>query len=389
MTLSRSVSLSFAPLLAFAGLGLFWGAIAAQVPLLKAGIGVDDGAFGLALLCGAVGALGAMYVAPLLDMRLGARAIQICAVLVALAFLFPGLAPTLPLFGLAMFFCGGSSGLLDVIMNARLSRIEAEHDTGLMSLNHAVYSFAYAGAALASGLLRDAGVAPFQVFVFVGVLMVALSFGMVTAAPVSTLDDDPAGRGGYLAVAIWTGLITMIAFMTEQSTESWSALHIERTLGGSATEGALGPTLLGLTMGIGRLAGHYATPRGREGVSILFAALVTAVGTGLVAVAPTQTLAYVGFAILGFGVSVIAPLAIALAGRSVRPRDRALAVSRTVMVGYVGFFIGPPMMGFISEATSLRGSYGVMAALMLASPLCLLALRRPARPVSPTPPQIP
>ncbi len=386
MSFARALSLSFSPLLAFGGLGLFWGAFGAQVPVLKAGIGVADGPFGVALLCGAVGALVSMYIAPKFDMGMGRGAIRYAAMLVAVAFLLPGLAPNLPLFAAAMFCCGASSGLLDVVMNARLTRIEAEHSTGLMSLNHAAYSFVYAGAAFAAGFTREAGIAPVAVFAGLGGLMLALSVGMVTAAPEDTPDDAPAG-GSYLGVAIWTGIITLVAFMTEQSTESWSALHIERTLGGGAAEGALGPALLGLTMGIGRLAGHFATPRGRERASILVAALVTALGTTLAAVAPNQAVAYLGFAILGMGVSVIAPLAIALAGQIVRPRDRALAVSRTVMIGYAGFFIGPPLMGFVSEALTLRASYGVVALLMLLSPLCLLPLRaRASAQVSPQAP---
>jgi MFS family permease len=375
MSLSASIRISQAPLLAFAGLGVFWGAFAAQVPVIKAGLGATDGAFGLALLCAAIGALLAMWVAPRFDLAVGARAMQVGAILIALAFLLPGIAPSLPVFGLAMFFCGASSGMLDVVMNARVTRLEALHSTGLMSLNHAVFSFAYAGSAFLTGWVREAGAVPGVVFACIGAGVALMSLRMVTAAPVETEDTTVSSGGGYLGVAIWTGLITLVAFQTEQSTESWSALHIERTFGGGAAEGAFGPTLLGLTMGAGRLAGHFATPRGRERISILCAALITSAGTALVATASTQTMAYLGFAILGLGVSVIAPLAIALAGQIVRPKDRALAVSRSVMVGYVGFFIGPPTMGFISEAFGLRASYGVIAALMLLSPLCLLPLR--------------
>jgi hypothetical protein len=48
----------------------------------------------------------------------------------------------------------------------------------------------------------------------------------------------------------------LVAFLVENAMEGWSALHIERTLGGGAAEGAFGPAILGLTMGIGRLSGR-------------------------------------------------------------------------------------------------------------------------------------
>jgi MFS family permease len=91
--------------------------------------------------------------------------------------------------------------------------------------------------------------------------------------------------------------------------------------------------------------------------------------------------AYLGFAILGFGVSVAAPLALALAGQMVRPRDRALAVSRVAVIGYLGFFIGPPTMGFVSEAVGLRASFGLIAVLMFSVPLLLLPLRAVSAPL--------
>lgn len=376
MSLISAIAASRAPLPAFAAVGIYWGAFAAQVPVLKAGIGADDGAFGLALLCGAAGAVTAMWLAPRFDARFGARAMQAAAAISALAFMLPAQATGVAGFAVAMFFAAGATGLLDVIMNARLSHIEARHGRGLMSLNHAGFSFAYAASAVAAGFAREAGVAPSTVFACLGLVTLALLTPM-RLAPVAPDDEDAqSARGtGFRRVVLWAGLITLAAFMTENATEAWSALHIERTLGGGAAEGALGPAVLGLTMGVGRLAGHFVTPRGREAVVIAAAGLVSALGALLAAMAPIPALAYLGFAILGLGVSVVAPLAFALVGQRVRSRDRALAISRTAVLGYFGFFIGPPVMGFVSEAFGLRASFGVIAGLMLLMPLLLLPLR--------------
>ena len=384
MSLLRALAQSRATLPAFAVVGIYWGAFAAQVPDLKAGIGAEDGAFGLALLCGATGAVTAMWLAPGLDATAGARALQLAAAAVALAFLLPALAPTVLLFALAMFLAAGATGLLDVVMNARLSQIEARHDRGLMNLNHATFSFAYAASALAAGAAREAGIAPALVFLGLGAVTCALVPLLRLAPDAPGSEDEPHPEGpGFRRVVLWAGLITLVAFMAENATEAWSALHIERTLGGRAAEGALGPTILGLTMGIGRLAGHFVTPRGRERAVILVAALVSGTGAAIAARAGDPAAAYLGFAILGFGISVIAPLALALAGRMVRARDRALAISRTTVIGYLGFFIGPPTMGFVSEALGLRASFGLIALLMICAPLLLWPLRAaPAAPAS-------
>ncbi len=385
MSVFRSIALCRAPLPAFAVVGIFWGAFAAQVPDIKSALGASDGPFGLALLCGATGAMTAMWLAPRFDAAFGARALQVAAVGTACAFLLPGVAPTLPLFAAAMFVAAGFSGLLDVIMNARVSQIEARHDRGLMNLNHAGFSFAYALAAVATGAAREAAVPPVVVFAALGVLTLGLVTQMRLAAETVTAgeDDHPVGRG-FRTVVIWAGLITLVGFMSENATEAWSALHIERTLGGRAAEGSLGPAILGLTMGIGRMAGHFVTPRGREPATIVGAALVAAAGAAVASQAPTPMVAYLGYAVLGLGVSVIAPLAFAIAGQRVRPADRALAISRVAVIGYMGFFVGPPMMGFVSEAVGLRASFAVIALLMLCVPLFLAPLRQGA-PAASTP----
>jgi MFS family permease len=386
MSLARSIALCRAPLPAFAVIGIFWGAFAAQVPDLKAGIGVGDGDFGLALLCGAVGAVSAMWLAPRIDARLGAYTMPFAALGAAAAFQLPGLAPDFASFAAAMFLAAAFTGLLDVVMNARVSQIEARHNTALMNLNHATFSFAYAASAFSAGLAREAGIAPPTVFAVLGVLTLAISTQLRLAPDTLGGGDEPHPSGrGFGQIVVWAGLITLIAFMTENATEAWSALHIERTLGGRAAEGALGPTILGLTMGTGRLIGHFVTPRGRERRVILVAALVSGFGAAVAAQAPTPLVAYLGFGILGFGVSVTAPLALALAGQMVRPRDRALAVSRVAVIGYLGFFIGPPTMGFVSEAVGLRASFGLIALLMFSVPLFLWPLRSASPPVASVP----
>jgi hypothetical protein len=70
---------------------------------------------------------------------------------------------------------------------------------------------------------------------------------------------------------VWGGIIVLIAFETEGASEAWSALHVERTLGGGAAEGAFGPAMLGLTMAVGRFSGHLISGR-VSGMKIIVAA---------------------------------------------------------------------------------------------------------------------
>lgn len=361
---------------AFAVMGFCVGAFAAYAPQLKSQAGLGDAEFGLALLVGAVGAVGAMWLAPRVDRRLGPAAMVICALMLAAGFLLPGLAYSWVTFAAAMFVASGAAGLLDVVMNARLSGLEARTGRSLMNLNHGLFSLAYALAALVAGLVREAGVPP--IWCFAGILAVSalLALGMRDAVPSDRTGEEdgtpPAALPGLMVVL--AGVIVLIAFTAEQATENWSALHLERAFGASAAEGAIGPAILGLTMGIGRLSGQEVVRRIAEGKLMQVAAALAASGLLLAAFAPVQGLAYAGFAILGLGVSVIGPTALAWVGKTIPSRLRGAAISRMVMIGYCGFFIGPPVIGFMAEAFGLRLALAMMGGMLL----CITAILVPA-----------
>jgi len=153
-------------------------------------------------------------------------------------------------------------------------------------------------------------------------------------------------------------------------------LHVERTLGGGAAEGALGPAMLGLTMAVGRFSGQAVAERLREIPVVIGASIISAIGAVIAAFAATPLMAYVGFGILGLGVSVIGPIGLALVGKLVAPHLRTEAISRTAVIGFSGFFFAPMLMGLLSEAFGLRVAFmGVAGLLLSVLPLALLAQR--------------
>ena len=374
MSLIRDLYLSRGPAAAFAANGLFWGAFAALVPVLKVQVGLSDGQFGLALLVASAGAVGAMWLAPLSERILGSRALPILCALMGLAVLLPAQAVAGVGFALAMLAVTATSGTMDVVMNARVSALEAKSKRSLMNLNHAVFSAAYALSALMTGLAREAQIPPAWILAAVALGILSLIY-LVVVAPVK---DPEVGEGEATAAPLtWGllipgGLIILIAFMSEQATEGWSALHLERNLGAGAAEGAMGPAILGLTMAIGRTTGQIVANRVSERLVIRLAATTSGIGALLAASAPSLWVAYLGFAILGLGVSVVAPMAYAWIGKMVPNTYRSHAISRISVIGYTGFFIGPPMMGFLSEAFSLSASFAAIGLLLFVIPMVLL-----------------
>lgn len=374
MRIISALTLSKRPAIAFVIVGLFWGCFAAYVPETKARLGVSDAVFGMLLLANAVGLVSSMWIAPKIDRLLGARGMQVAGLLFAIAFIAPGFANTPVLFAISMALVGAASGLTDVLMNARVSELEERHKRPLMNANHAMFSVAYAVAAIATGVMREMGIPPSQAFL--GLVVIIATLSLFTYMEIEAPAEPDANQGGYpLWPIVVCGTIVLLAFMTEATVETWSAIHIERTLMGRAAEGALGPAMLGITMAVGRFSGQAMSDRFSDTNVIFAATCITATGAVMAALAPSPFWAYIGFGVLGLGVSVIGPIGLALVGRAVPKHLRTEAISRAAVMGFSGFFIAPALMGMVSEVAGLRVAFGVVALFAL----CLLPLTMIAR----------
>jgi len=385
MSFSATLVAARPALASFAAMGILWGSYAATLPDIKAMLGVDEAGLGLLILGVPIAAVAAMLVAPATGVMLGRYALPLASVAMALAFILPGQAPLaegmmLVAFAVAMAACGATTGTLDVLMNARVSAMENVRGHSLMNLCHAAYSLGYAASALLSGALRGAAWAPGQVMLTAA--LIALVLGMLSFESDGAIDglgkpkdgSSPAlGRATMIG-----GAIVMIAFLSENAAESWSALHIEQTLGGSPAQGAFGPAAMALTMAVARLGGQSIIARVSPLRLLTFGAVIAGIGALIAAVAVSPAMAYVGFIVLGIGASVVAPTAFTLVGQMARPEARARAVARATLLGYFGYFFGPPMIGFIAASFGLRAAFGCAAVALLAvTVLAPLMLRKP------------
>lgn len=381
MSMIETARIARAPNAALAAVGVFWGGFSAYVPDLKAGIAAPDAAFGMAMMMSAAGGIAAMAAAPRIMARLGAKGLWVAGLLLAVAFVYPLLAQNVVAFGVAMCLVGASISLLDIGANMYLSSLEARHNRHLMNFSHAMFSFAFAGSALVSSLLRSAGHAASFTFPLLITITLALVLAMRQdrdwrpdeAAPTGSDRRTPWGPISMAAA------ILFIAFVSENTAETWSALHIERTLGGAAGHGGFGPVALGLTMAFGRLGGQIAARRLGEAGLVLWSAVVGVAGAVVIALAPAPWVAVAGVGLLGLGVAVTVPSANSILGKLVRPDQRGHAISRAWMVGFAGFFIGPSAMGMISQTVGLRYVFLTVAVLLAGIiPLILAMKRRPA-----------
>jgi MFS family permease len=144
----------------------------------------------------------------------------------------------------------------------------------------------------------------------------------------------------------------------------WTAIYLSGTLRTGAGLAAAGYAAFSISMALGRGVGDSLTARVGSGIMMQLGGLVAATGLTLALVTTWVPLALLGFGLVGIGFSVVFPLALSIAGR-VSTQAAGMAIATVATCGYVGFLLGPPVIGFIADALSLRVSLGLVALLSL------------------------
>ncbi|HZP73102.1 MAG TPA: MFS transporter [Gaiellaceae bacterium] len=340
-------------LAAFLALGLFWGAWASVLPSVQRAAHLSKGTLGLALLFVTLAAIPTMLFAagPLVD-RFGMRAVTSACFCFAAATTLPGLATSLPVLIVTLAVTGAATGALDVSMNASAARIESESGQRLMPLAHGLYSVGVLVGAVGAGLARGAGSGREPILLVVSAVIALVGFW--TATDTAELAAPESKGLDFARVLVFIGLIGAAAFVVEGGIESWSALFLERQLHAQPAVSGLGPGVYGASMAIGRFFGQAT--RLSDRLLLVGGAAVAAGGCIVAALAPSAPVALVGFVLGGLGVSLNAPIVFGAAGRK-----SASAVATVTTLGYVGLLVGPPLVGGIAQAASLRVSFGVLA----------------------------
>ena len=357
--------------IAFIANGLAFASWAPIIPFAKANTGVDEAALGLLLLCLGIGSVISMPITGWLCARHGTRPMILISALI-MACALPFLAYLVEYWALAitLLIFGAAIGTLDVAMNIHAAEVEKRSERALMSGFHGMFSVgAICGAGFVT-LMISYGVAPLIATLCVtGSVIIAILW--VQSHYLITKSDAPEPFRPPSGIVKWLALLAGIAFLIEGAIMDWGALlMIERAVF-SMEQAALGYIAFSITMVIGRLSGDYVVPRiGRRAILLGGGTLVV---LGLVAITtlPSPTLNLIGFAVIGLGAANLVPVVFSAAGQQ-SDMDPNMAVASVTFVGYAGILLGPAIIGFGAQYTSLplaMASLALLGAVYLISPV--------------------
>jgi MFS family permease len=355
-----------------------------RIPALRAGLSLSDGALGSVLFAMSCGVLLSFPLAGKGAQLLGARQLALLAGVVLLLMLpMPFLIGIVPSLVLVMLEVGAALGTMQVAMNVLAVDVQARLPHPVMSSLHGAWSAGGLVGAGIGGLAAHAGLPPLLHLTIValalaGVLLLALVLlGRArlparsgTAAPPSRPSMSFGRRVDRRLLGL--GMICFCAFLTEGALADWSAVWLHEKAQASEALAALGYAVFAGAMTTMRMVGDRLLQMfGSVRLLRLFTALGAAALAGALLLARVDT-AMIAFLLLGLGMATVVPTAFAAAGRradaaaggAAGEASAARAVALLSGFGYSGLLLGPPLIGWLAQATSLTWALGLLVLLV-------------------------
>ncbi len=356
--------------------GLCFASWASRIPAIRDRLQLNDAALGGILFSLPVGLVTSLPVAGFLVARFGSRIVAIVAA-IAYSLILPllGLASSTPQLIATLFVFGFAGNMLNISINTQAVGTETlYHPKPIMASFHGIWSLAgFTGAAIGTIMVRF-NVAPAWHFCCITLAV----FAIVLSISRFLVQTDPAGDEKQPIFVrpdksiLNLGLIAFCSMICEGAMFDWSGIYFSKIVQPGPGWVTVGYTAFMSTMAAGRFVGDWVAFKLGMKRMLQLSGLCTTSGLLLAVILPQFITATIGFMLVGAGVSSVVPMVYSAAGKS-KKMSPGVAIAAVSTVGYMGFLFGPPFIGFIAQASSLRVSLGLIA--VMGTLIAVLAAR--------------
>ncbi len=347
----------------FFSLGLCFSSWASRIPSIRQKLNLSDIQLGMVLFALPVGLVLSLLVSGGLINKYGSRKILIAAIMLySIILLCVGYSYTIFMLATSLFFFGFVGSLVNISVNTQALGVEALYQRSIMASFHGIWSIAgFTGAAIGT-IMTGNNVTPFYHFALIAAIVfvsVAINFRFTLAKDFNTRPNQPLVFK-FEKSLINLGLIAFCSMICEGAMFDWSGVYFDKVVKVDKAWIGAGYTAFMLTMATGRFIADWFTNRFGLKFTLQLSGSLTATGLLIAVLFPYLITSVLGFFLVGFGVSSVVPLVYSVAGRS-KVLSAGAALSAVSTIGFLGFLLGPPVIGLIAGATSLRVSFTLIA----------------------------
>ncbi|MDD5151045.1 MAG: MFS transporter [Flavobacterium sp.] len=356
------------------GMGLCFATWASRIPIIKADLHLTDGQLGTILFALPVGQLTMMFFSGKLVTRFGSHRILPFSILMyAFSLTNLGLAQNAWQLGLGLYILGIFGNLSNIAVNTQGVYTEGLFKKTIMSSFHGVWSLAgFTGAIVGLGMLA-LKLGTYTHFLIIAILVLVLDVlnfkFLIKAKEIVQLEKKKGFRKRDKSL-ILLGIIGFCSMASEGIMFDWSGVYFKDIVMAPESLVVLGYASFMIMMASGRFFGDGLINKfGRKRVMQISGVVISS-GLFTAVIFPFIIPATIAFMFVGLGVSTIIPTLYSLAGKHPTiPTGEALTAVSSV--SFLGFLLGPPVIGHIAELFGLRfsfafiGIFGFFIALMV------------------------
>ncbi len=346
-------------------MGLCFSTWASRIPDIKTALHLNDAMLGSILFALPIGQFLMMPFSGKLVTHFGSRKVILFALpLYTFCLSNIGLVKEGWQLAIALFLFGLAGNLCNISINTQGVTAERMYQRPIMASFHGGWSLAGFTGAMIGLLMINLKIAPYWHFVTVILIVwiiVFLNHPYLVKGKTGTHQDEPKRKffGKPDGILLQLGIIGFCSMASEGAMFDWSGIYFKDVVRAPASLVIIGYTSFMIMMASGRfVADRIIAKIGRKKL-LQISGIMISTGLFTSVFFPYLLTCTFAFMLVGLGVSSIVPTVYSAAGRHSKVPP-GIALATVSSVSFLGFLMGPPLIGYISEMAGLRYSFAVI-----------------------------
>jgi predicted MFS family arabinose efflux permease len=261
--------------------------------------------------------------------------------------------------GFALYALGIFANLTNISVNTQGIFTERLFKRTIMTTFHGVWSLAGFTGSIVGLAMTGLAIAPYSHFIMIATLILLLfifNFKFLIKVKNNSVPSEKKGFIKYDKTLVLLGIIGFCSLASEGVMFDWSGVYFKDIVKVPDAFVVLGYSSFMIMMASGRfLGGRLITKFGKIKVMQVSGVFIS-IGLFIAVIFPYVLSSIFAFMIVGLGVSTIIPTLYSLAGKHPTiPTGEALTAVSSI--SFLGFLMGPPVIGYIAELFGLRFSF--------------------------------
>jgi len=347
--------------------GLTFASWASRIPSIQSKFSLSEAQLGTLLLMLPIGSFISLPIAGVLVAKWNSFLVTRLSIILYLVSLVAiSLSENVYLLGVVLFLFGLMGNMVNIAINTQAVSLEKEHKKNIMASFHGMWSLAgFFGAVIGAFMIGEEILLQYHYFIIFGTSITAavVSFKYLIKSDLDEEEDKPLFVMPDKSLLL-LGIIAFCSMMCEGTMFDWSGIYYKKVV--EAPKNILGfaYTFFMISMAGTRFVADYFTSKFGVKKIVFFSGALNFTGLVILIFFPDKIISLAAFFIIGAGVSSVIPLVFSLAGKS-KTMSSSVALASVSTMGFFGFLLGPPLIGYLASWLNLQVSFSFIAFMAL------------------------